>query len=232
MKRATSIVVLVSLLAVVNSASAYIVSNVDGDWSNVVGGAAVITQDVAIGYGNLLENQVRWGTGPNGQSGLGFTGNAAPLVFADGVAFEVGQLRHFNRNIVAGTAATAADLGINLTFVDPLVGLKTWLFTLGVNETPNQFPPVTPADDDFIYFPVSQSSVFVDGSMQYTLTILGFGPAADELESFFRSPEGTDNSTLVWGELTGEQIIPAPGAILLGGIGTCLVSWLRRRRAL
>jgi hypothetical protein len=209
-------------------------TSVDGGWNNHVGGTNVTyINGQPIGYGNGLEDQIRWGTPYEApmesiyQSGLGFTGIAQPdKTVYTGVAFEIGQLRHFNNPIGIGTSCSAVDLAVILGFAGG--SAATFDFALNVNETANNPGPV----DDIIDFSIlnSPQDIVIDGTA-YSLEILGFGSASDNLIDRFISPEGGINSTLLWGKLTESNHVPAPGAIVLGSLGAGIAGWLRRRRA-
>lgn len=234
-KRCLLVITTVLILAGVGTANASVtLSSVDGSWSNTVGGTGVnYPVGVVVGYGNGLEDQVRWGDPAEfAQSGLGFTGVAPPsMSFEIGDAFEIGQLRHFNNPIWSGSAATSTDLAVSLVFSDPAGLSGTFNFTFDIDETDNS--PGPPASDDIITFPSAYAQETFDiGGTLYTLQILGFGPDADHLVSSFRSPEGGTNSTLLFGKITTPAVIPAPGAIVLGSIGISLVGWLRRKKTL
>ncbi len=231
-KFATYMVICLLLLSVNHAKADLMLTAVDGDWSNPIGPGVLTVETydgVGVTYGNSLQDQIRWGNYPSGgeQSGLGFTGAATPSEFAAGDPFEIGQLAHFNNPIYSNTVIVSADLTINLTFgANPT---ESFLFTLGVNETPNT--GTAEQNADIISFPSSypEETFYISGDL-YTLHLLGFGDSPTSLLSTFSSLEGGTNNTSLWGSIEPVHT-PVPGAVLLGMLGLCIAGVKLRKYA-
>jgi len=216
MKKLEICIVACLLLFSLNSAQASLMLNsVDGDWSSPIGGDNIeYHTDSGYGWGNGSQDQIRWGgdVAVDEKSGLGFTGIADSTPVPEGTPFAIGQLVHFNQSIPSGSAASSVNLTVNLLFDN----LESFTFQFDINETPNS-STVPPAPDDVISFPssIAPQTFSQDGSL-YTLELIGFGDDITSLQDYFQSVEGTNNATLLWGEI---NLVPVPGAVLLGMLG-------------
>ncbi len=215
------------------SANALTLTQSSGTWSNVVGGNGTVNLQTV---GN--ESQVLWGVGAGyGQSALGFTGTGTST-FDIGDTFLLGTLRHYNKPIYSGSAASAADLTIALNFADPDLS-KSFSFTLDIDETPNIGPcayPGTTICPDKISFPstIFPGNSFEVAGAEYTLQILGFsqdanGSPVNELIS--EELGGNQTNFYLFGKITA--VTPptqVPEPLSLGGLALLGLYLLQKPR--
>ncbi|MBD2353715.1 THxN family PEP-CTERM protein [Tolypothrix sp. FACHB-123] len=152
------------------------------------------------------ENQVRWGEGKNGQSGLGFEGVSGLNLDLNEV-FEIGTLTHYNNVINAGTAASKVNLGLNLNFTD--IASQTFNFSFNIDETLNSSPSCAygknshGCSDKITFSTPKNVNTFSIADVEYTLQIVGFSqsPNGTPVKDFI-SEEGKSNSASLYARIT------------------------------
>jgi PEP-CTERM motif len=210
-----------------------------GTWNQTVGGSEIVYQTVAN------ETQVRWGipaygVGTSQKSGLGLTG-VGPSAFGLGEIFQVGQLRHFNNGIFAGTAASAVNVSLNLNFDNP-VETQSFNLNFQIDETLNElgscaYFSVTPCADKISISETSLSNQFSIAGIDYTLHLLGFSltPGGTPINQFI-SQEGGTNQALLFAKVTAvaPEPVPEPATVVSSALwllGTGLVAGRKRKKA-
>jgi len=185
------------------SSDTFGLTSVTGVWTNTTGGSYI---------NGLNSNEVRWGNGDNGQSGLRFDG-ANVETFNDNGKFYLGTLTHFNYPI--NNAASGAKLKITMNFSKPTgVTSPDFSYDFAIEETSNTkhledcnsgFQQSQTPCDDRITFPSSYGTTSVQiGDKLYTLKIEGFTksyPNGALLPSFI-TEESKDNAAYLVGSLS------------------------------
>jgi len=170
-----------------------------GTWSLPVGGSGVNITTVSG------ENQIRWGTPAtaSGQSGLGFKGRGPDLnlPITIGTNFLIGDLRHFNNPINAGTQLTSAKLTIDTLFENTNPLNIDFVYTTSIDETPNSTPcafPSTPGNPcaDKISISTLPDQTFTFGGQTLTMATFFLDGTGNPTTSLISQEGGTTTASL------------------------------------
>ncbi|WP_334189123.1 THxN family PEP-CTERM protein [Noviherbaspirillum sp.] len=202
-------------------------------WSNAVGGS-----DINYNNNNGQYVDVRWGDPASffgSQSGLGFNPANPPAgTYTSDTTFKLGDLRHYNNPVFAGTASSSVDLSLATTVTGATPSQQGFAFRFLIDETPNQAPctypspPNNPCADRITFQNLDLTSLFTVGGLPFTLQLLGFSDNGVNLANSFISQEGSTNTIGLYARFTAPRQVPEPSSVALIGIALMGLLMLRR----
>ncbi|MBZ0302303.1 MAG: carboxypeptidase regulatory-like domain-containing protein, partial [Anaerolineae bacterium] len=198
-------------------------NSVAPSWANPVGSSGPVTcqnfqtvgAEQQIRYGDDDANGADCPTDPTIQSGLGFEGTASPATFSSGTPFLLGEITHYNRNVIASSTLESVDLDLNIAFGDPVYS-DVFTAALLLDETANflntcPYGDTQPCADRITLN--RTSTQFTAGGNDYEFEILGMIPgtagscayADTQISTTFISEEDATNTACVFGRLTLDE---------------------------
>lgn len=215
------------------SASPLNITDIDGSWINALPGANITALSNVASPGT---DSVRWGGTPGDlASGSGYdfmpAANLVPVTL--NVPFALGTFSHLNQPISSGSSITDIEYAFQFS-TNGIPANLTDTFEFRHNETPNS-TGTSPADDDI----VAISSVNLDQLITVNLNTFFFnllGFSADggvTISNVFSSPEGGNNSAVLYGIVTEERLnaVPEPGTLGLLLTGVLGLAVFRKKRS-